>query len=186
MQFSFLPGWFEVRTFPGHLDGRWHSIVYILKNVTDRKQLEESVQQSEQRFKALVENISEGVELFDVEGRVLYASPVVSRILGIPQGAEIGSLNPMDHLHPEDFEQGFPLFLAMLQSPGKCFTFEMRTQHADGTWIWTEATARNMLNDPGLHAILLKLRAASNWKRRCVKANNASSPWSKIYRREFS
>jgi PAS domain S-box-containing protein len=158
MQFPVLPGWFEVWAFPGHMEGHQHAIVYVLKDITQRRQLEENIRQSEQRFRALVENISEGVELLDAQGKVIYASRIVSRILGMPQGTDLMGRYLMDHLHFEDLEQGVPQFLRLLQNSGGSFTFETRTQYADGSSIWAEATARNMLAEPGINAILMNFR----------------------------
>ena len=69
MQVPSLSGWFEIRSFPGYLEGRRYATIYILKEITERRQLEENMQRSEQGFKALLENIPEGIQLIDANGR---------------------------------------------------------------------------------------------------------------------
>jgi PAS domain S-box-containing protein len=165
IQLPTLPGWFEMRMFPGQVGRRHRAIVYILKDITERKQLEENLQKSEQRFKALVENISEGIELFDAEARVLYASPMVARILGFPTTADLVGVNPMADIHPDDLERNLTLFAQLLRQPGGSFTTELRTKHANRSWIWVEASARNLLNEPGINAILVNFKDISERKR---------------------
>ncbi len=70
-------------------------------DITDRRQAEVALTQSEARFRAIIERAAEGVMLADVETkRVRYANPEVCRLLGYTQ-EELQRLS-VDDLHPPD------------------------------------------------------------------------------------
>lgn len=61
-----------------------------LYDVTRRKQIEESLQQSEARFRGFVENASELVFALDRQAQLTYLSPNVARILGYAPSQLLG------------------------------------------------------------------------------------------------
>ena len=58
------------------------AVVMMVQDDTTRKQTEQALQQSERRFRALIENGSDGIVLFDPDRTVIYASPSIRRLLG--------------------------------------------------------------------------------------------------------
>ncbi len=65
-----------------------------VKDITDRKQAEE-------RFAALVQNSSDTIAILSAEGRILYGSPSLDRILGYQPDSLLGHCL-LDYVHPED------------------------------------------------------------------------------------
>ena len=51
-------------------------------DITDLKRTEEALRASERRFRALVQNSSDIISLFDADGTILYQSPSMERLLG--------------------------------------------------------------------------------------------------------
>ena len=162
MQIPSLSAWFEIRSFPAHLDGHRYATIHIFKDITERRQLEENVSQSEQRFKTLIETIPEGIQLIDANGRTRYSSPTSLRITGY--SPEDTGFNAFGYLHPDDLPRTLELFAQIGQESHSTVTTELRIRHKSGQWLWVEFTARNLLSEPGVNAILVNFRDITSRK----------------------
>ncbi len=116
------------------------------------------VKESEQKFRSLVEQASDGVAILSAQGTPIYISPSVERILGYTE-AESLELNLFELTHPDDVEKVAKVFEQVLQNPGvpvKGAT--SRLLHKDGTWRWLEDTITNMLHVPSINGIVENFR----------------------------
>jgi PAS domain S-box-containing protein len=69
----------------------------ILRDITARKVVEEALKESEEKFRALVENSLEGIFIVSFTGKLLFANPAAARIADIDDiRSVVGSLNVMD------------------------------------------------------------------------------------------
>nr|MDQ6908392.1 PAS domain S-box protein [Chloroflexota bacterium] len=107
----------------------------------------------EPRFRALVENISDAIILLDRAGRVVYSGPSTARILGYELGQHVG-VDAFLLVHPDDQSAVRKRFRALLQSPGATVPLAYRLLHQDGSWRHMEGIAQNLLDEPGMHAIV--------------------------------
>jgi PAS domain S-box-containing protein len=91
-----------LRTFPVfEADGSISGFIEIVEDITEYKQTEESLKESEERFKAIFDNAADGILLAEVESKKLYmANKVFCRMLGYKPG-EIKNLTVSD-IHPEE------------------------------------------------------------------------------------
>ena len=67
-----------VRDAQGHIIGG----VAVAQDITERKQAEQAARESEGRLHSILENLSEGLMLFDAEGNLIYQNPASLRIHG--------------------------------------------------------------------------------------------------------
>lgn len=118
-----------------------------------RKQVERELLEGEARFRAIAERLYDAILLVGPDGRVVYASPAMTRILGRPVEESIGR-NVFERMHPEDAQAVVAGFTKILKQPGGILEIRCRFQHEDGSWRWLEGTARNWLNEPGVRAIV--------------------------------
>jgi diguanylate cyclase (GGDEF)-like protein/PAS domain S-box-containing protein len=115
--------------------------------------------ESEERFRALVQNSSDVVAIVGADGVTSYVSPVIERILGYKPEHGVGRnafQPPM--MHPDDADRVRQVFAGLIGSPGAEATIDFRLRHADGRWVQVEATSKNLLYDPNIGGIVVNYR----------------------------
>ena len=116
----------------------------------------------EERFRALiVEHASDVVQFMDAEGRILWTSPAVKRVLGYEPDELIGRLGA-EICHPDDYERVYAQFLEMLNDPTcESLRTESRSLHKNGSWVWVDSIIRNQLHAPLVRGIVTSFRDIS-------------------------
>ena len=56
----------------------------MVRDITDRREAEEILRSSEERFRSLVQNLHVGILSYDAQARIVYANDAVLSILGLP------------------------------------------------------------------------------------------------------
>lgn len=126
-------------------------------DLSERKRAEQQARETEERFRALIENSYEAIELLAPDGGVLYASPSVTRILGWKQEEYVGS-SVFDFVHPEDHLALISATEQCVARPGEPVASTVRRRHADGSWRVLESVRVSRLEDPALGAIVVNYR----------------------------
>jgi PAS domain S-box-containing protein len=136
------------------------------REVAERSRIEEDLRRSERRFRALVQNNSDIISVFDAKGNILYQSPSVQRILGHRAEDRIGeNIFESPLIHPDDIDQNREFFVEALANPGVNVRAEFRLRHADGSWRHIEAVGKNLLDDPSVEGIIANYRDTSERRR---------------------
>ncbi len=117
----------------------------------------------ESRFRALVENSSDGIALTDSSGMLTYVSPSGKRMLGLD--ALLFSTNVTTSWHPEDAPAMRENREWMLRHPGESLTSECRIRDAKGEWRWLEIVSTNLLNDPAVNGVINNFRDVTERRR---------------------
>jgi diguanylate cyclase (GGDEF)-like protein/PAS domain S-box-containing protein len=138
--------------------GSVRHVVSLQRDVTARKEAERALRLSEERFRSLAEHASDVITVVDASGRFLYTSPSVTRVLGYGYGPEDGEDLAWDIVHPDDRESVMAAFADRLDKPGMTAPVTFRAMRADGSWIWAEAIANNLLEDPEVKGIVVTIR----------------------------
>ncbi|HZI25112.1 MAG TPA: PAS domain S-box protein, partial [Chryseolinea sp.] len=122
-----------------------------------RKDAEKEVAKREKRFKALIENIADGIILSDENSSVIYQSPSVTRILGYP--AEDRRPKPLlEYVHEEDKAAFLKLTESLAVLPGQPLQFQFRFKHHNGNYIWLEGIVLNLLHDRNVNGYVTNYR----------------------------
>ena len=129
----------------------------IARDISQRRQAEMALRQSEQRFRALTEHAADAVSLLDAGGTLRYLSPSGDRLLGYGAAERVGA-NWLELIHSEDAGRMRALFAELLDRPGGQVSAQMRCRHKDGSWRWLEGVATNLLAEPSIGAIVVNYR----------------------------
>jgi len=127
-------------------------VVLTTRDISERKQAEEELRQSEQRFRALVQNTSDIISVMKEDGTVEFVSPAATRLLGWAN--ERRSFNPLDYVHPDDRRR----VLASYHENADGRPIEYRMRHADGSWRHLESVGTNLLDDPAVRGVVVNTR----------------------------
>jgi PAS domain S-box-containing protein len=132
-------------------------IVINSRDITERKRAEEALKRSEEYFRALIENSSDGITVLNADGSIRYQSPSVGRLFGYRQQEEVG--NPIfKYAHPDEKESIIRIFDHLMKHPGATVSLECRFPAKDGSWGWIEAVSRNLLEDPTVSGVVINYR----------------------------
>ncbi|WP_190436913.1 MHYT domain-containing protein [Funiculus sociatus] len=118
-------------------DGSVERIICTLSDITNQKQAEVALRQSEERFALAVEGANDGIWDWNLQTSHAYLSPRWKSMLGY-EGSEIKS--HIDSLfkiiHPEDSERVMGVLRDYLAKKIPSYKEEFRALHKDGSYRW--------------------------------------------------
>ena len=157
--------WFEASVYPVKDDsGRVLEVVLLVEDITERREVQDELERSEERLRSLVQNAPDIITVLDADGTIRYQSPAVERILGYGAEEMIGQ-DIFDYVHPEDLGFVGTTFSGGLSSPGAVSNrLEYRLRHKDGSWRHLEGISTNLLDSPGVEGIVVNSRDLSERK----------------------
>ncbi|MDE3090901.1 MAG: PAS domain S-box protein, partial [Chloroflexota bacterium] len=146
-------------------DGRWLGRRASNRDITERKRAEEALRESEERFRALIENATDLVIVLNPDGTGRYVSPSVERILGYPPEELVGT-RIADFIHPDDLPAALQAIAYRAQTPGLAGqSSEFRVRHKDGSDRTMEVIGNNLLDDPAVNGIVVNARDITERRR---------------------
>jgi PAS domain S-box-containing protein len=150
--------WIQRRIYPTEDEGgRLFNLVHVVEDITERKQAEES----EEHFRALIQQTPIAIEIHSVDGKFLTCNPAYSRISGL-QGTELQAVKESyDLRRDEQFHRlGFGPLLEKLYA-GEAIEFPVHTysvseeasglgiEVANGDSLWLRSVGFPLKNSAG-------------------------------------
>ena len=120
----------------------------ILEDFTERKQLREILQLSEERFRSIVENAGVGITIVDMEDHILQANQKYQDLVGYSLD-ELKQMTIAEFSHPEDAEKDGMLFDEVKDGKRNSYEMEKRYIRKDGELIWVHLTTSVVRNSEG-------------------------------------
>jgi PAS domain S-box-containing protein len=114
----------------------------ILLDITEGKRAEQSLQESEERFRSLFENATIGLYRTTPDGRILMANPTLVRMLGYSSFEELAKRN----LEEEGFEPSYTRsqFRQRIDQEGDLRGIESAWRRQDGTVLFIRESSKAM------------------------------------------
>jgi diguanylate cyclase (GGDEF)-like protein/PAS domain S-box-containing protein len=134
-------------------EGQIVGIQAFLGNITERKQAEEALRKSEERFRALYDNNPSMYFTVDRNGTVLSVNRFGAEQLGYTVQELLGE--PVFKLHCEDQVTALARLEACLQRPDVIHRWDIGMMHKDGVLLWVRQVARVMEGNGGTAMILI-------------------------------
>ena len=156
--------WFQFSLSPVWIDNTITGVCIAANDITNRKIVEEKLEFNEKRYRALVENGLDAVAILSEDGKAIYFSPSIKRVLGYTE-QEMMHVNLFALLHPSELKTvqnvAARVFVNRNIPVGED---SIRLRHKDGYWHWYELTATNMLHDPSIRGIVINFRDVTEKK----------------------
>jgi PAS domain S-box-containing protein len=134
-----------------------------IRYAIERKQTETALRLSERRFRALTENSLDAVALFGADGKILYGSPSTRQVLGYELEEFVGR-NAFEFIHPDDQALVTERLQVAMAKPREHIQVYARVRHKNGKWRWLEGVFTNLLDEPGVNAIVNNYHDFTNRK----------------------
>ncbi len=155
-----IPPSYEMRIIDKHGDTRWlenngiliewggrPASLNFLRDVTDRRKAEESLRESEERFRGIFENSLVGLYRTTPDGRIVMANPALVKMLGYSSVEKLMERN----LEKEGFEtqQDRPAFKKLIEEQKRIAGLESAWIRTDGTTLYVRESARVIRDENG-------------------------------------
>jgi len=113
--------------------------IAVFEDITERKQIEEALCESEERYREIFEHAPIGISEGTIDGKLVRANPQLSRILGYSL-EELRQM-PIETLtHPADLEQTRANIAKLLAGEIDSYFMEKRYIRKDRTIVWVNVS----------------------------------------------
>ena len=124
-------------------------LAIFAQEITDRKQAEDALRKSQEKYRSIFENVIEGIFQTVPEGRFISVNPAMARIHGFASPEEmvagITDIGKQLYSDPEIRKK----YVKILKEKGKIDNFEAQVHRKDGGIIWTSVNARAVKDAAG-------------------------------------
>jgi PAS domain S-box-containing protein len=134
--------WLDISSFPviDKTTGETSGVIEYVRDITERKQAEEALHESEQRYKALFESALDGVFVIDAETmRVVLANKAAANTFGFDSAEDAIGIDPLAFVFPDDRNRVIRIIVEDMFVKDLRQVNEFRTITRDGREIWIRA-----------------------------------------------
>ncbi len=139
-----------------HVDGQGNPLTLVgtIQDITERKQMEQALRDSEMRFRHAMEASNDGLWDWDIPSDKTYFSPAYFRMLGYEPGElDMTGQTWADLIHPDDLEAAISANRDCIENRCASFAVEFRMKTKAGSWKWILGRGRAFQRDPAGAAV---------------------------------
>lgn len=123
----------------------------FVRDISEKKQSEELLRESEERFRTIFENAGLGAALVDWEGHPVKCNPALQRMLGYDE-SELRNMVFSAFTHPDDIELDWKLYGELVAGKHDKYEIEKRFITKEGRCLWGQLTVSQVKNKDGTPA----------------------------------
>lgn len=127
-------------------------VLVIIRDITERKQMEEALRASEERYRRIIETTSEGVLIIDAENQTVFANKTMAQLLGYSLEEMLG-MSLLSFVSPEQRSLAIAAMSYVQNSKQDIReSFDLQLCCKDGTILWALVSANAILDRTGKYA----------------------------------
>ena len=154
-------------------EGKPAAIVNVIRDITERKYIEEALRESEAKYRTLVEQSEQGICIFQ-DGCIVFANNALSKINGY-RLKEMYAMSPNKLLltvHPDDRETFVKRLQSRLQGDKLISKHEYRMIKKDGTERHLETYAKRIIykGQPAIQSTIADITERKQWEEKLNKS----------------
>lgn len=115
-------------------------VLTTMKDITKRKEAEEALRESEERFRILIENSHDIIYALTPDGLFTFVSPAWTVLLG-HSVSDVEGKSFVPFVNEEDVPKCFSFLQKVIETKQRQEGVEYRVKHADGFWCWHSSSA---------------------------------------------
>lgn len=154
---------------PVYVDNKHMAIFAIYEDITERKNADKILQESEERYRKLVEDSPDGI-IVNRHGRILYVNTAAVHILGAMEKSELLQKNIYDLILPEQRETALNRSKKIIEDESSSSMAEFKFLRADNSVVEVEIRGTYLIYE-GEPAIQSTIRDITERKRDLYKAS---------------
>ncbi|MFH0847698.1 MAG: PAS domain S-box protein, partial [Chloroflexota bacterium] len=128
------------------------AILAIVQDIDARKQAEDALKTSEERYRALVENAPVGIGLTTLDGRAIFRNKSVTLMHGYESAGEFMKVPAQERYYDVNDRERL---LKLLREQGLVRSLEIQHKRKDGSVFWVSITAIPQQTETGEPGVLM-------------------------------
>jgi PAS domain S-box-containing protein len=147
--------YFHHIVIPTKISDQEEAVQVITRDVTERKKMEESLRQSEEKYRALFDSSGIGMFVMDAETmKIVMCNQAAAKLIGFNSAEEVIGINPLDFVLPEFRDKALKIAIKEMFEQDLRRTHEYRVVNKDGREGWVSVTGARIMHEGRLAGLV--------------------------------